>query len=53
MYECFCLLVPVSVCTVCMPLLKKAKKKALDPLELELWVVRHHVDAGSRIWVLC
>jgi hypothetical protein len=38
----------VSICSVYMPDDHGEQKKALDPLELELWVVvRHHVGAGS------
>lgn len=33
---------------------KKKKKKALGPLELELWMfVSSHVDSGNETLVLC
>ena len=40
--------------TTCVIGALKAKKKASDLLELELWmVVNHHVGAGNRTWVPC
>jgi hypothetical protein len=38
---------------VCVPLVCRSPKRALDPLELELQIVlSHHVGSGHRTWVL-
>lgn len=49
---------PIYLCVgfaclyVCAPCPQKPAK-ALDPLELELWmVVNHHVGAGVLVWLL-
>jgi hypothetical protein len=40
------------LCTMCMPSASEGQKRALDPLELELWIfVSHHVDSGKQTWV--
>lgn len=40
------------VCTACVPM-PSDQKIVLDPLELKLQVVvNHHVDTGSRTWIL-
>jgi hypothetical protein len=49
---CGCLAAYLYVYHVCNAL--KVQKRASDPLELDLQGhMRHHVDAGTRTWVLC
>lgn len=48
--ECFTC---ICMCTTCMLSVLRGQR-ALDPLELELWMVMsHHVNAGNWTWVVC
>jgi hypothetical protein len=36
------------MCTICNPSVLGGQKRAVDPLDLELWVgLKHHVAAGN------
>lgn len=43
----------VCMCVTCVPGIQGSKKRALGPLELDLWmIVSHHVDAGNQTQVI-